>query len=78
MNDMDDLKQLIITAKRQQAKTDSAIGKAIGALSLLCDDKQSFEKAEEAMLVYIYQGTSVDDKKIDIDKLIQDIENIII
>ncbi len=74
MDTLNDLKQLIRVAKRQQSITDTAIERAIHRLKLICKSKEVFEEAEEAVLLFIYYGTNINDKEISIDELMKNIK----
>lgn len=71
---MNNLKELIRIAKHRQKLTDAAIEKAINELRMICSDKHTFEEAEEAILLFIYEGTDIDDKKITLDELMRSIK----
>lgn len=75
VNALRELKQLTKTAKQMQRITDEAIEKAIYELRRSCRSEQIFESAEEALLLYIYEGKDVNDKKIEIDDLMNIIKD---
>ena len=77
VNALGELKQFTETAKQMQRNTDEAIEKAIDELRRICRNKQIFELAEEILLLYVYDGEDVNDKKIGIDDLMNTIKEVL-
>lgn len=73
---MNDLRELIRNARKLQKITDEAIKKALGELKSMCNDKYSYQNAEEAILLFIYEETDTNDNKITLNDLMKNIRAI--
>lgn len=70
---MNNLKELIKNARELQEITDKAIKETLNVLSAEFKNNQYYSEAEEAVLIYIYEGTDVKDKEITLNKLMKKI-----
>lgn len=70
------LKELIRGSRKLQKVLDLSIENALNELKDICKDKEAYQNAEEAILLFIYEKTDIDDKKITLDKLMDNIRNI--
>lgn len=70
---MNNLKELIKNARELQEITDKAIKETLDVLSAEFKNKQYYSEAEEAVLIYIYEGTDVKDKEITLNNLMKKI-----
>lgn len=73
---MDNLRDLVRSASRRQQFADEAIGRCLDELKLMCSDMKTFEKAEEALLLFIYDGTDTNDNEITLNEFMKNIEEI--
>lgn len=75
---MENLKKLIRIAKERQKIADNAILKAMAELTSLFDarSQKEYEEAEEAVLLYIYDGKDINDNSISLSDLIKQIRTI--
>lgn len=70
------LKELIRNSRKLQKVLDLSIEKALDELKDICKDKEAYQNAEEAVLLFIYEETDTNDKQITLDKLMDNIRNI--
>ena len=70
---MNDLRELIKNAKELQEVTDKAVKETLDVLSTKFKNNQYYSEAEEAVLIYIYEGTDVKDKEITLNNLMKKI-----
>lgn len=76
MNNLRDLRNLILRASKLQKITDRAVEQTLSELEHICPNKRAYAKAEAAALLFIYDGIDKSDKKITLDRLIENIEKI--
>ena len=72
------LKELIRSARKLQKILDTSILKILNELIDICGDidNEDFQNAEDAVLLFIYEETDVNDKKITLDELMENIRAI--
>lgn len=70
---MNNLRELIKNAKELQEVTDKAVKETLDVLSTKFKNNQYYSEAEEAVLIYIYEGTDVKDKEITLNNLMKKI-----
>ncbi|MCM1062638.1 MAG: hypothetical protein NC452_20525 [Eubacterium sp.] len=73
---MENLNDLIKIAKHRQKLADDAIYAALQELKTMFCSQNAYEEAEEAVLLYIYEGTDTKDKQITLGNLIRNIKSI--
>lgn len=70
---MNDLRKLIKNAKELQEITDKAIKETLDVLSVEFKDNQYYKEVEEAVLIFIYEGTDIKDNEITLNNLMKKI-----
>lgn len=70
------LRELIRSARKLQKIVDVSIEKILVELKDICKDKEAYQNAEECVLLFIYEETDINDKKITLDKLMENIRAI--
>lgn len=72
------LKELIRSARKLQKILDTSILKILNELIDICGDidKKDLENAKEAVLLFIYEETDINDKKITLEELMGNIRAI--
>lgn len=70
---MNDLRELIKNAKELQEITDKAIKETLDVLSVEFKDNQYYKEVEEAVLIFIYEGTDIKDNEITLNNLMKKI-----
>lgn len=72
------LKVLIRSARKLQKVLDTSIEKILVELKDICGDidKENLQNAKEAVLLFIYEETDINDKKITLDELMENIRAI--
>ena len=72
---MNDLKELIKEAKELQQITDKAVKETLNVLRAEFKGKY-YEQIEETVLIYIYDGTDINDNEITLNNLMKKIRAI--
>ena len=72
------LKELIRSARKLQKILDTSIFKILNELIDICGDidQKTLENAKEAVLLFIYEETDINDKKITLEELMGNIRAI--
>lgn len=72
------LKELIRGARKLQKVLDFSIEKLLDELKDICGDidNEDLQNAEDAVLLFIYEETDINDKKITLDELMENIRAI--
>ena len=72
------LKELIRSARKLQKILDTSILKILNELIDICGDidQKTLENAKEAVLLFIYEETDTNDKKITLEELMRNIRTI--
>lgn len=72
------LKELIRSARKLQKILDTSILKILNELIDICGDidQKTLENAKEAVLLFIYEETDTNDKKITLEELMRNIRAI--
>lgn len=72
------LKELIRSARKLQKILDTSILKILNELIDICGDidQKTLENAKEAVLLFIYEETDINDKKITLEELMGNIRAI--
>lgn len=70
------LKELIRGARKLQKILDISIEKVLNDLKDICKDKEAYQNAEEAVLLFIYEETDINDKAVTLDGLMKNIRAI--
>ncbi len=71
-------KELVRGARKLQKVLDVSIEKVLNELKDICADidKEDLQNAKEAVLLFIYEETDINDKKITLDELMENIRAI--
>ena len=76
---INNLKELIRSARKLQKILDTSIEKALNELTDICGDmkKEDLQSLKESVLLFIYEETDINDKKITLEDLMGNIRAII-